>query len=82
MDPEAMRDYELSERAALEAERREDEANFDEDEPEPSEEEIATKGLDEDAMDDFMAIRRAVMHSKISERLVDVAVKSGLKERT
>ena len=57
-----------------------EEAEFDE-EVEPSEVEIALKGLDKEHADDYMAIYRAVSRTDLSERLVDLAVKTGLHER-
>lgn len=60
------------------------EADFDEDEEEvePSEEDIALKSLDKEHVEDYLAIKRAVSRTDLAERLVDMAVKLGLNERT
>lgn len=77
-----IREIELNQWAAdIEAISR-NEANFDEDEIEPSEEDIALKPLDKEHLEDYLAIKNAVRHTNLAERLVDMAVKLGLKERT
>lgn len=53
-----------------------------EQEPEPSEEVLAIKGLDQEHLEDYLAIRNAVRNTDLAERLVDLAVKNGLIART
>jgi hypothetical protein len=73
------------EQMTIEAERHYDamKEGFDEGEAvvEPSEEELAIKGLDREHMTDYLAIKSAVVFTDLSERFVDMAVKIGLKER-
>ena len=53
-----------------------------EDDIEPSEEDIALDSLDKEHMQDYQAIKHAVEHTDLAERLVDMAVLAGKRERS
>lgn len=81
MDDEAISNYEAMEAQAMADRERYEESQFDE-EIEPSEEEVALQGLDDDHVGDYLTIRNAVARTDLAERLIDMAVKVGLKQRT
>lgn len=71
-------------RENLAASLKEHEKEPDEDyeqEVEPSEEDLALRSLDSEHVMDYRAIKHAIARTDLAERLVDMAVKDGLKER-
>lgn len=85
MDDEAIRDLEQENARAIADRKRFEESEFDEDvedEPQPSEEDIALKSLDKEHVEDYLFIRRAVQRTDLAERMVMMAVRSGLTKRS
>lgn len=70
---------ELNEESQLSCDQpKDDNGEF---EPEPSEEDTAIASLDQEHFEDYLAIKRAVEHTDLAERLVDLAVRIGLSNR-
>jgi len=68
-------------RQNMEAAVKENDRENDEDEVEPSEEDIALKSLDREHIEDYLKIKSTVMFTDLSDRLIELAIRLGKAER-